>query len=423
MDEGFFAVTAILAIFVGLPWIILHYITRWKTAATLSTGDEALLEEPVPFLEGQAITSGAEDAYFVPEPSDQEATLYEHAARTIDRSLAVGAHGLPLMGSGDWNDGMNRVGHLGRGESVWLGWFLITVVEGFAPVARRRGDGARAQAWEDAAAGWRQALHAQAWDGRWFKRAFFDDGSPLGSHVNAEARIDLIAQAWSVLSGAASPAQQALAMQSVQELLVDRELGLIRLLDPPLQNARPEAGYIQAYPPGVRENGGQYSHGAVWALMAQAKSGDAEAAWRSFVAVSPAHRSRDARQAEAYGLEPYAVAGDIYSQPPHAGRGGWSWYTGAAAWMHRAAIESIFGLQQTALTLSFKPCLPLHWPQAELTLKRDGRTMRFIFNRGSEDQAVAAAAQLSATLLRSGESVEWTKLAGESTFIIPLLPG
>ncbi len=380
-----------------LPYATTHYLR--------CSEDQALLDEVVPFLDGQAIPSGAEDAYFVPTTSEQQATLYEHCARTIDRSLAVGAHGLPLMGTGDWNDGMNRVGHQGRGESVWLGWFLISVVEGFAPIARGRGDASRALTWEQAAVGWGRALRAEAWDGRWFKRAFFDDGSPLGSHVNAEARIDLIAQAWSVLSGAATPSQQALAMQSADELLIDREHKLMRLLDPPLVHSRPEAGYIQAYPPGIRENGGQYSHGAVWALMAQARRGDADAAYRSFAAVSPAHRSRDPQLAAAYQLEPYAVAGDIYSQPPYAARGGWSWYTGSAAWLHRAALESICGLQWRGDRIALAPCLPTAWAEIELRVRKGALAARIVICRDTATAAIEAAQREGAVPVNVGEWV------------------
>ena len=394
-----------------------------------ATGDLNLLDEHVPFIEGIAIPEGAEDAYYTPTLSADTASVYEHAARAIDRSLRVGIHGLPLMGTGDWNDGMNRVGHEGRGESVWLGWFLCKLVTDFAPIARERGDFSRAERWQDAAFGWKNTLLGTAWDGEWFKRAFFDDGQALGSHINPEAKIDLIAQAWAVLSGVAPPDMQRAALTSVETHLVDHEAGLLRLLDPPLASAVPSAGYIQAYPPGVRENGGQYSHGAVWALMAQAEfstnhpddNEGRELPYRYFTYLSPAHRATHPKFGAEYGIEPYVMAGDVYTQTPYVGRGGWSWYTGAAAWLHRASIESIFGLRQTAQTLSFKPCMPSHWPQAVLTLKRDGRTMQFIFVRGSEAEALAATAPQHAKLLRSDESVEWTKLSGESTFVIPLM--
>ena len=404
---------------------------------TRATGDLALLDQRVPFIDGAAIPAGAEDVYDTPQVSAELATVYEHAARAIDRSLRVGAHGLPLMGSGDWNDGMNRVGSDGKGESVWLGWFLCQLVADFAPVARQRGELPRARQWEQAALGWRAALVGPAWDGQWFKRAFFDDGQALGSHLNPEARIDLIAQTWAVLSKAAPPALQRIAMASVEAHLMDTEAGLIRLLDPPLQHALPSAGYIQAYPPGVRENGGQYSHAGVWALMAQAQGpsqapADAAAqpggalaagdlAYRSFTWLSPAHRSQHPVRGAAYGIEPYVMAGDVYSQPPYVGRGGWSWYTGAAAWLHRAAIESIFGLQLGAHSLQLKPCLPSHWPRAELTLRRDGRTMRFTLARAPTLAVLSASLPAGARLLWPDEPLAWPALLGETNFVVPLL--
>ena len=409
-----------------LPWACVHHVR--------SSGELALLDETVPFLEGRPIAAGAEDAYDTPTTSARVATVYEHAALTLDRSLAVGAHGLPLIGSGDWNDGMNRVGCGGRGESVWLAWFMCKLVIDFAPLAQARGDEARAQRWLQAAQGWRDALQSQAWDGQWYRRAFFDDGSPLGSSANAEARIDLIAQAWSVLSGVAPPERQHTALQSMHALLVDESHGLIHLLDPPLQTAEPSAGYIQAYPPGVRENGGQYSHGGVWALMAQAallraqpvQPPDAAAAdrpYRYFTYLSPAHRAADPRWGAVYGAEPYVMAGDICSQAPHAGRGGWSWYTGAAAWMHRAAVESIFGLSLNAQDLCFWPALPLHWPQARITLRRDGRCMRFLLVRTGEPEAAVAAATAAtagAQILRVGQRLAWPALPADSSFVVPL---
>jgi cyclic beta-1,2-glucan synthetase len=397
-----------------------------------ATGDNAVLDEQVPFLEGMAIPPGAEDAYFVPTVSEQKASVYEHAARAIDRSLRTGSHGLPLMGSGDWNDGMNRVGTEGRGESVWLGWFLCQLVADFTPIAQQRGDPARASRWTQAARGWQDALLGTAWDGAWFKRAYFDDGQALGASANTEAQIDLIAQAWAVLSDAAPPALQQQAMAAAEQHLVDAEAGLIRLLDPPLINAVPSAGYIQAYPPGVRENGGQYAHAAIWALMAQAKlalHADHSAAagesagdrvYRYFTYLSPAHRSRHPTHGPVYGLEPYAMAGDICSQPPYVGRGGWSWYTGAAAWLHRAVIESMFGLQQQAQRLCFIPCLPDHWTQVELTLHRQQRRMHFVLVRSSPGQVQAAQTRWAAQLLLTGQWLAWSDLSPHSCFVVPL---
>jgi cyclic beta-1,2-glucan synthetase len=406
-----------------LPYALVHYLQR--------SGDESVLEVEVPFIEGLVIAQGAEDIYGTPAPSSQSASVYEHAARTIDASLRVGSHGLPLMGSGDWNDGMNRVGHQGRGESVWLAWFLCRVVADFAPLAQRRGDVERAARWQAASLVWQQALAGPAWDGGWYIRAFFDDGEPLGSHVNVEARIDLIAQAWAVLGGAAPAGRQTLALAAVQSQLVDADAGLVRLLTPPLAHALPSAGYIQAYPPGVRENGGQYSHAGVWALMAQAAHAKTLAnpgpgldlAWQYFRHLSPAHRSADPRQAAAYGIEPYVMAGDTYSAPPYVGRGGWSWYTGAAAWLHRAALESILGLEMSAQDLRFVPGLPSHWPQAELTLRRDGRSLHFLLLRARPEAALAAAApwgQGRAVLLLPGQRLPWPGLAAGSCFVVPV---
>ena len=403
-----------------LPWACAHYVN--------TVGDLAALDTPVPFIEGAQIPPGAEDIYETPHISTQTATVYEHAARSLDRSLAVGVHGLPLMGTGDWNDGMNRVGHAGKGESVWLAWFLCKLVADFAPIARARGETERADTWQRAAEAWKQALEAQAWDGAWYKRAFFDDGTPLGSSANSEARIDLIAQAWSVLSGAAPPERQQAAMQSARSLLIDDRSGLLHLLQPPLHAAVPSAGYIQAYPKGVRENGGQYSHGAVWALMAQAKltletanpsTAERDLPYRYFTYLSPAHRAANAQWGAAYEIEPYVMAGDVYGHAPYEGQGGWSWYTGAAAWMHRAAVEAIFGLKLGATELTLTPCLPSHWNEAEISLQRNRNglthTMRFVLYRGTAAQWIAAHPDAAAQTLKVGQSLRWADLAGTDT--------
>ncbi|MGP1681948.1 MAG: GH36-type glycosyl hydrolase domain-containing protein, partial [Giesbergeria sp.] len=375
------------------------------------TGDAAVLAESVPFLDGAPVPDNAQDAYYVPTVSAQVATLYEHCARAIDRSLAVGPHGLPLIGSGDWNDGMNRIGDKGQGESVWLGWFLCHVVEGMAPLGEAQGDAERAARWRAAAEGWGQALRGAAWDGAWFTRAFFDDGTPLGTHAAQECRIDLIAQAWSVLSGVATSEQQSSAMDSAYRWLTDEAHGLTRLLDPPLVDMQPSAGYIQAYPPGVRENGGQYSHGVVWWLMAQAKMGDATGAWRTFCGLSPAHRAADPVQAAIYGLEPYVMAADIYTQPPWTGRGGWSWYTGSAAWMYRAALETFLGLSVQGDAVRFDARLPPHWPTATVVLRRGAAEHRFTLCSDVAGPEATSARAGGAYVLAPGE---WLTLPAQA---------
>ncbi|NMM05899.1 glucoamylase family protein [Polaromonas sp.] len=389
-----------------LPYACAHYIEV--------TGDVTLLDEKVHFIDGPQIPEGAEDAYYAPQTSSQVASVYEHCARAIDRSLAVGAHGLPLMGTGDWNDGMNRVGHEGQGESVWLGWFLCSVVDSFVPFVHMCGDDARAARWLEARRGWVAALHDAGWDGAWFRRAFFDNGAPLGSAANAECRIDLIAQAWAVLSGASTPAFTTPAMQALQQQLVDDEAGLLRLLDPPLQHSANNPGYIQAYPPGVRENGGQYSHAGVWALMAQALNGDTEGAWRSFEALSPAHRSANAQRGPAYELEPFVMAGDVYSAAPYVGRGGWSWYTGSAAWLYRAALETLLGLAVRPGRLSLSPRLPAHWPSVELRLKLQERDITVHWQRERDSRWLQEADQV----LAWGEWVELDTLPQRAVLLV-----
>ena len=299
-----------------------------------------------------------------------------------------------------------------------MGWFAGAVIDGFAPIAKARHDEARAERWLAVRESWRDALEGEAWDGRWYRRAFFDDGSPLGSQQNTECQIDLIAQAWSVLSGMALPERQRRAMAAVEEHLADQELGLMRLLHPPLARAEPSAGYIQAYPPGVRENGGQYSHAAVWGLMAHARLGHAEEAWRTFTWLSPAHRQAREGAAGPYELEPYVMAGDIYTHAPYGARGGWSWYTGSAAWLYRAALESLCGLHVRRQQVWFEPCLPPHWDHVWLTLRWEGRTARFAIC--GTDQAVALQATLGepSIIVQAGQLVDLSKVREGTVLVV-----
>jgi cyclic beta-1,2-glucan synthetase len=343
-----------------------HSVARY----VLVTGDRALLDEVVPFLEGQLLRPGEHDAFFQPVTSDEFGTVFEHCARALDASLQLGAHGLPLMGTGDWNDGLNRVGAQGTGESVWLGWFLHATLLQFAPLASARGESARASNWVAHAAALRDALDVTAWDGAWYRRAFYDDGTPLGAAGDAECSIDAIAQSWAVLSGAADPDKARRAMAAVSERLIGGDPPLARLFTPPFdQHSARDPGYVQGYPPGLRENGGQYTHAALWSVMALAELGQGNEAAALFALLNPVVRAATRAGTLRYRVEPYVVAADVCSVAPHAGRGGWSWYTGSAGWMHRAGLESMLGLQLRGNELRVAPCLPTHWPQAEVTLR------------------------------------------------------
>ncbi|MGC4082403.1 MAG: hypothetical protein QM736_09935 [Vicinamibacterales bacterium] len=330
------------------------------------TGDDSLFDERIPFLEAPLIAADADDAYQTPTISAQEATLFEHCVRAIDRGLTVGPHGLPLMGAGDWNDGMNRVGAGGRGESTWLGYFLFNLLETYAPLCQARGDHGRAERYRHEAGRLRTALEL-AWDGDWFRRGYYDDGTPLGSALNQECRIDSIPQSWAVLSRAASTSRTERAMDAVRSHLLRRSDGTVLLLEPPFDRGPDDPGYIKAYPPGTRENGGQYTHAAVWVVMAIAQLGNGDEAAELFHMLNPVNRTRTREQVERYRTEPYAIAGDVYSDHLHPGQGGWSWYTGSSGWLDRAGVESILGLTRTGLTFQVNPCVPARWPGFSIT--------------------------------------------------------
>jgi cellobiose phosphorylase len=334
------------------------------------TGDAAVLDETVHFIEGRPVGDDADSYYDMPGQSGESATLYEHCRRALLHGLRFGAHGLPLMGSGDWNDGMNLVGLHGRGESVWLGFFLYDVLIRFAPVAGARADPAFAERCTSEAAQLRKNLDAGGWDGAWYLRAYFDDGTPLGAAGSVECSIDSVVQSWSVLSGAAELARSRMAMQALDARLVDREHALVRLLDPPFDKSDLNPGYIKGYVPGVRENGGQYTHAAIWAAMAFAALGDSARAWELAGMINPVMHADTAEKTALYKVEPYVMAADVYAAPPHTGRGGWTWYTGSAGWMYRLLLESLLGLKREGDTLRFAPCLPAAW---------DGYSVRYMF--------------------------------------------
>ncbi|MCX6538495.1 MAG: cyclic beta 1-2 glucan synthetase [Acidobacteria bacterium] len=325
------------------------------------TGDTGVLDETVHFIEGRAVNPEEDSYYDQPRTSEDSASLYGHCVRAIVRGLRFGTHGLPLIGSGDWNDGMNLVGAEGRGESVWLGFFLYAVLTPFADLARRHGDSAFADRCLSEAARLRLRLEETGWDGSWYRRAYFDDGSPLGSSSNPECQIDSIAQSWSVLSGAADPARARTAMDAVDARLVRRDDALVSLLDPPFDTSALDPGYIKGYVPGVRENGGQYTHAAIWAAMAFAELGDARRAWDVWNLINPLAHGASPAAIETYRVEPYVVAADVYAVAPHVGRGGWTWYTGSAAGMYRLLVESLLGVTRLGDRLRIEPCLPADW--------------------------------------------------------------
>lgn len=343
---------------IWLPYCAAHYADV--------TGDAQIYDEMIPFLEGDLLPLEKEDNYFEAKISEEMASVYEHCARALDHSLRVGPHGLPLMGGGDWNDGMNRVGHEGKGESVWLAWFLYATLLRFAPVAEARNDHVRATAWRKHAEKLKAATEKHAWDGAWYRRAYFDDGTPLGSASNAECRIDSIAQSWSVISGAGEARRSQRAMESVDQYLIRPGDDLILLFTPPFDKTPLDPGYIKGYLPGVRENGGQYTHAAVWCLIAYSMMGKGSQAHDLFKMINPANRSSTRTGMAAYKVEPYAVAADIYAESPHVRRGGWTWYTGAAGWLYRAGVEFILGLEVRADKLSLNPCLPPEWRNAKV---------------------------------------------------------
>jgi cyclic beta-1,2-glucan synthetase len=346
---------------VWLPLALVHYLNV--------TGDTSILDESIPFLEGPVLPEDEVEEYFEPAASEESANLYEHCARALDVSLGVGAHGLPLMGSGDWNDGMNRVGDQGRGESIWLAWFLHLALDGFIPIAEVRDDRERVQRWKTYLDALKPAIAEHGWDGDWYRRAYFDDGTPLGSAANEECRIDSIAQSWAVLSGIARGDRAEQAMKAVEQHLVKRGDGLVLLFTPPFDKTPMDPGYIKGYLPGVRENGGQYTHAAIWSVLAFAELGDGDKAAELFSILNPINHASTRAGIYRYKVEPYVAVADVYAEPPHVGRGGWTWYTGSAGWMYRAGVEWILGFRLRGETLYLDPCIPRDWPNFELSFR------------------------------------------------------
>jgi cyclic beta-1,2-glucan synthetase len=344
------------------------------------TGDASVLDEQVPFLAQRPLEPHEHEVYDRPEVSSERASVYQHCVRALRRACTVGSHGLPLIGDGDWNDGMNRVGVEGRGESVWLAWFLIATLRALSEHAKRRGDADTAADFLGRADAYMNAVEAHGWDGEWYRRAYFDDGTPLGSSASEECRIDSIAQSWSVISGAGLPERQARAMQSFGEHLVREDARLLLLLTPPFDHTRQDPGYIKGYLPGVRENGAQYTHAALWAVLANALRRDGARAFEQFQMLNPLNHTRTPGGVATYKVEPYVVAADVYTAPGHLGRGGWTWYTGSASWMYRVGLEAILGFTRRGDTLTIRPCVPADWP--EFTIEyRYGKSLYVIVVR------------------------------------------
>ena len=349
---------------IWLPFVAAHYIDV--------TADAAVLDEALAFIEGDALDDGQAEAFFKPTVAHGETRLYEHCARALDISLSLGAHGLPLIGTGDWNDGMNRVGEKGRGESVWLAWFLLAAITAFAPFAEARNESSRATRWRQCAATVRTALESEGWDGEWYRRGYYDDGAPLGSNESSECKIDAIAQSWSVLSGAADTNRAALAMNAVERHLIWHDDKIALLFTPPFDHSSHDPGYIKGYPPGIRENGGQYTHGTIWSIFAFAALGQGDRAGELFAILNPIRHSATPDAVARYKVEPYAACADVYSVAPHVGRGGWTWYTGSAGWLYRAGLEAILGFRLHGSTLTIDPCLPKAWPRYEIAFRHRG---------------------------------------------------
>ncbi|MGV8960155.1 MAG: GH36-type glycosyl hydrolase domain-containing protein [Stenotrophomonas sp.] len=386
-----------------LAYVAAHYVE--------TTGDAAVLEEMLPFLDGPPLKDGQTDAFYLPQPAAESASVYEHAARAIDTSLTLGTHGLPLIGTGDWNDGMNNVGAEGRGESVWLAWFALAAIRDFLPYALARGEHARAGRWQAYASALLPVLDGAAgWDGQWYRRGYYDDGTPLGSHTSSECRIDTIAQSWSLIAGGGDRCHAAQAMASVEHHLIRHDDQLALLFTPPFDHTPLNPGYIKGYPPGIRENGGQYTHGATWSIFAWAALGQGERAAALFDLLNPIRHSDCAAAIARYQVEPYVACADVYSVSPHTGRGGWTWYTGSAGWLYRAGLEAILGFHKRGDQLWINPCIPAAWPGFELVYRHRGPAHGITRYRIAVDNPAGVSRGVASFVL-DGTRVEGDRIA------------
>jgi cyclic beta-1,2-glucan synthetase len=364
-----------------LPYVTAEYIN--------STGDYEILAKTAPYLEDEPLREGEDERYTIVNQSSKEGTIYEHCLKAIEKSLNFGVHNIPLMGSGDWNDGMSTVGNEEKGESVWLGWFLYSILNSFIEIAEIQKDERTKNHFEERKEFIRENLEKNAWDGGWYRRAYFDDGTPLGSRENPECQIDSLAQSWSIISGAfeIDTRKRAIeAMEAVDRNLVKKDKGMILLLAPPFNNSYLEPGYIKGYVPGVRENGGQYTHAAVWVILALTKLGLGDKAVKYFNMINPINHSRTELECMTYKVEPYVMAADVYIKEPHAGRGGWSWYTGASGWMYRVGIENILGIRKVKdKGYKIDPCVPKEWKNFEIKITNEKEDYTIKVSRVSEE--------------------------------------
>jgi cellobiose phosphorylase len=360
-----------------LPYAVCHYVDV--------TGDAKILDVTASFLDGPQLKEGERERLFVPSVSIEHATLFEHCRRAIAKATTHGPHGLPLIGTGDWNDGMNAVGAEGKGESVWLAWFLVDVWQKFSALCIRRGEQQLADEYLASARNMSATIENTSWDGEWYRRGYFDDGTPLGSQKSEEAQIDSLPQSWAVISGAGSADRTKQAMSSVEKHLVRNKQKLVCLFTPPFDHSRPHPGYIMGYPPGVRENGGQYTHAALWVAMAFARMGEGERAVEILQMLNPIEHTRTPEDRDVYRAEPFAVAADVYSVENHPGRAGWTWYTGSAGWMYRVWLEEILGVTLRGDRLTLKPRLPKEWGGFTLTLRFGQTEYRIEVENGGDN--------------------------------------
>ena len=362
-----------------MPYATAQYIKR--------TGDYSILNEKAPYLQDEPLREGEDERYTIVNNSPTEGTIYEHCIRAIEKGLKFGEHNIPLMGSGDWNDGMSTVGNKGKGESVWLGWFLCDILNDFQDICKYMKDEERLNRYSEMKEFIRENIENNAWDGGWYRRAYFDDGTPLGSRDNEECQIDSLAESWSLISGAGKNERAVEAMEAVDRNLVRKDKGMILLLAPPFEKSSLEPGYIKGYVAGVRENGGQYTHAAVWVILALTKLGLGDKAWKYYNMINPINHSKTELECRTYKVEPYVMAADVYIKEPHGGRGGWSWYTGASGWMYKVGIEDILGLKHVeGKGYKVEPCVPADWTEYNIKINNEKEHYYIKVIRGKENK-------------------------------------